>query len=198
MGRPSLVSQRKVEILEAFERCIAKHGLDGSSLERIAEEAGMKRSILRHYVGNRDDLVIALAEQVVTRYRQEFIAVLLDISGDNRIEQLLQFFFPATPIETTESVFVLESLIAASEEYPIVGKLLTEYVQELVDATTTQLKREFPSVSKGQCWIVSYGVVGICFNHESLAPLKLPAKFAKAAKSSARALIGTLSSVATS
>lgn len=194
MGRPSLASQRKMEILEAFEKCILKYGLDGSSLERIAEEGGMKRSILRHYVGNRDDLVIALAEQVVARYRQEFVGTLLDISGDNRIEQLLQFFFPKSPMETTENVFVLESLIAASEEYPVVGELLTGYIQELVDATSTQLKKGFPNASKNRCWAVAYGLVGICFNHESLAPLKLTAKFAKAARLSARALVDTLSS----
>jgi hypothetical protein len=29
-------------------------GLEGSTLERVAEHAGMKRSVVRHYLGNRD------------------------------------------------------------------------------------------------------------------------------------------------
>ena len=54
MGRPDLTEVRTAEILDAFERCVARFGLEGSSLERDAEEAGMKRSILRHYIGNRN------------------------------------------------------------------------------------------------------------------------------------------------
>ena len=38
MGRPSLTEVRTVEILDAFERCVARYGLEGSSLERIAED----------------------------------------------------------------------------------------------------------------------------------------------------------------
>ena len=35
-----------------------------SSLEKVADQAGMKRPIIRHYVGNRDDLILALTERV--------------------------------------------------------------------------------------------------------------------------------------
>ncbi|MGI9303924.1 MAG: TetR family transcriptional regulator, partial [Gammaproteobacteria bacterium] len=60
MPRPSLKTQRTGEILDAFQRCIVKYGMQGASLERISEEADMGRTILRHYVGNRDDLIIAV------------------------------------------------------------------------------------------------------------------------------------------
>ena len=71
MPRPSLKEQRTEEILDAFERCIHRVGLSGSSLEVIAEEAGMKRSILRHYIGNRDDILEALAARTISRYQSE-------------------------------------------------------------------------------------------------------------------------------
>ena len=79
MGRPSLAEQRKEEILDAFGRCVAKFGLEGSSLEKIAEEAGMRRSILRHYLGNRDEMVIALAKKVIGEYRSSTKAFLKDL-----------------------------------------------------------------------------------------------------------------------
>ena len=41
MGRPNLTEVRTSEILDAFERCVARFGLEGSSLERVAEEAGI-------------------------------------------------------------------------------------------------------------------------------------------------------------
>ncbi|MEM7479305.1 MAG: TetR/AcrR family transcriptional regulator, partial [Planctomycetota bacterium] len=94
MGRPNLAEVRKVEILDAFERCVARFGLEGSSLEHIADEAGMKRSILRHYIGNRDDLVEALAGRVVQKYRGYVDCFVESVSSKNRVNQLIDFLFP--------------------------------------------------------------------------------------------------------
>ena len=85
MGRPDLTETRTTEILDAFERCVGRYGLDGSSLERIAEEAGMKRSILRHYVGNRTDLIHALTDRVVAGYRSQLQAFMDTLTDDGRI-----------------------------------------------------------------------------------------------------------------
>nr|MBC8289580.1 TetR/AcrR family transcriptional regulator [Planctomycetota bacterium] len=135
MGRPDLTAVRTAEILDAFEQCVARFGLEGSSLERVAEEAGMKRSILRHYVGNREDLVQALAERVASRYRARFEEFREGISDRNRPAQLLDFFFPHESAETTESILVVEALIGAGSEYPTVQTLMLEYVDDLVAGT---------------------------------------------------------------
>ncbi|MEM7233345.1 MAG: helix-turn-helix domain-containing protein, partial [Planctomycetota bacterium] len=71
MPRRDLTKERTEQILDALERCVVHFGLGGTSLERIAEEAEMKRSILRHYVGNRDDLIVAMAERLAARYRRQ-------------------------------------------------------------------------------------------------------------------------------
>ena len=112
MGRPDLTAIRTAEILDAFERCVARFGLEGSSLERVAEEAGMKRSILRHYVGNREDLVQALAERVVSKYRQRFDKFREGTSTEKLPNQLIEFFLPKQPFESAESILVVEALIA--------------------------------------------------------------------------------------
>ena len=71
MPRPSVKTERTAEILDAFERSVARFGVEGSTLERIAEEAGLRRSLLRHYVGNRDDLLDALVERFLERSSRE-------------------------------------------------------------------------------------------------------------------------------
>ena len=38
MPRPSVKAERTEEILDAFERCVARYGVEGSTLERIAEQ----------------------------------------------------------------------------------------------------------------------------------------------------------------
>ncbi|MFT4639958.1 MAG: AcrR family transcriptional regulator [Verrucomicrobiales bacterium] len=72
MGRKDLSAKRIQQILDAFEACILKHGLDGSTLEVIAEEAKMKRSIIRHYIGNREDVLGMLIQRVLERERKSF------------------------------------------------------------------------------------------------------------------------------
>ena len=67
VGRRSLASTRRPQILRAFEACVLRYGLEGSSLERIAQEAGVRRSLIRHYFGNRNELTEALIEGVIER-----------------------------------------------------------------------------------------------------------------------------------
>jgi hypothetical protein len=47
------------QILDAYEECVLQFGLEATSLEAIADQARIKRSVVRHYMGNR-----ALADHV--------------------------------------------------------------------------------------------------------------------------------------
>ncbi len=67
MARPSKAEERKEQILDAFERCVVETGLQGITLERVAKEAELPRSLVRHFVGNRDDMVEAVFERFMRR-----------------------------------------------------------------------------------------------------------------------------------
>ena len=51
MGRKSLANERREQILDAFAIYLRQHGFEGCTLERVAEIAGVQRSIIRHYIG---------------------------------------------------------------------------------------------------------------------------------------------------
>ena len=192
MGRPDLTETRTAEILDAFERCVGTYGLEASSLERIAEEAGMKRSILRHYVGNRDDLILALSERVVEKNRVDLNEFAQAISPANRIEQLIGYLLPSRARESSENIMVIESLIAAAEQYPQVRTQMLTLVEDVVAMIAGQLKLEFPARAQREHWQVAYGIACIWFNQESLTTLQLPRKYNQAARESLRQLIRTL------
>ncbi|HBE69242.1 MAG TPA: TetR/AcrR family transcriptional regulator [Planctomycetaceae bacterium] len=194
LGRPSLAEARVAEILDAFERCIARFGIEGSSLERIAEEAGVKRSILRHYVGNRDDLVVALADRVTSQYKESLRTHLLSTPNMEPTDQLLAYLFPKQTVSTAESLLVVESLIAISASSPEIRSRMQDYVEYFVTESAALLKKSYPDATRKQCWSVAYGLISICFNHESLAPLQPPPKYSRAAKAAAEALVTTLAS----
>jgi len=192
MGRPSLAEVRKSEILDAFAHCVARYGLEGSSLERVADQAGVKRSIIRHYIGNREELVDALAERVAAQFQDHLASFVAGISEQRRVKQLLDFLFPETPIESADSILVVEALIAAGDRYPKVRRLMLGYVEHLVDQITDQLRQQHPAATQPKCWNVAYGIVGICFNQESLSPLGLPNAYLKASRKCSKMLIDSL------
>ena len=152
----------------------------------------MKRSILRHYVGNRDDLVDALAQRVIGKYGDRMQRFFGSLSDARPIEDMLAFFFPSKPVQTSQGLMVIESLIAAGEDNPEIRERVSQYVEQVVTMTADLLREVHPDAGRQQCWHVAYGIVSMWFNQESLAPLGLPAKYAKGARDCARRLIETL------
>lgn len=64
MARPSVAAERREQIIEATLLTIARHGVSSASLDRIAETAGMARGHVRHFAGNRDELLADTARSV--------------------------------------------------------------------------------------------------------------------------------------
>ncbi|MDJ0841960.1 MAG: TetR/AcrR family transcriptional regulator [Acidobacteriota bacterium] len=192
MGRKSLKEERSSMILDAFERCVARFGLDGTSLENIAEEAGVKRGLIRHYLGNREALIIALAERVVARYRMVVDTMLTGLPAKGRGEALLDALFPAETQSTTDDIMVMESLIAASDRIERVHRLMHDWMESYVRQIAGELGRAYPDSESEHCLAVAYGVIGIAFNHESLMPLRLSAAYATRARTCARLLVKSL------
>ena len=57
MARPERGEERREQILNAFEVCVGKKGLEGTTLSDVAREAGLPRPLLRHFMGNREEMV---------------------------------------------------------------------------------------------------------------------------------------------
>lgn len=54
---------RKREILQAAVRCFAERGFHGTTMQDVADEAGLSKGALYRYVESKDDLVEALARE---------------------------------------------------------------------------------------------------------------------------------------
>jgi len=92
MGRPKKDEARKEEILEAFERCVIREGVTGTTLQKVANEANLPRSLVRYFVGNRDQMVELLITRVIARAS----IPLQEFSPDNTehsLSELLDFLF---------------------------------------------------------------------------------------------------------
>ncbi|MEA5574323.1 TetR/AcrR family transcriptional regulator [Calothrix sp. UHCC 0171] len=90
---------RRMEVVQAAWRVIAREGLDRTSMRAIAQELGSSTGVVTHYFRNKEELTLFALEKVfentleVMRSRGE---------GRQGIERLEQMIFAALPLEATD------------------------------------------------------------------------------------------------
>ncbi len=192
MGRKSLADERSEEILDAFERCVIRFGIDGTSLEQIADEANMKRSILRHYIGNRDALVDALVERVTQRFRQEVSRGLASIPSQASSVALLDFLFTPTDPSNGNDRIVIDVLITAKGRFPNAKRLLIEMFESWINELAEILQHYYSNATADRCRAVAYSILSMTLMNDSFLWLGLDQQHEKGARLCAEALLQTL------
>jgi len=51
---------RRQQLIEAAERCLAAHGIQGFTIDRICREANVSRGLISHYFAGKDELLVAV------------------------------------------------------------------------------------------------------------------------------------------
>lgn len=194
MGRPSKKEERTEEILNAFYRCVAHFGIEGSTLERIAEEAGLKRSLVRHFVGNREELIDLLVDRVVKKSDDQWRAFLAYLPAQNRSQFLLDGLF-SDQENDPEFVLVIESLIFAAGREDSMRERMQAWLQSFTDDVADILVKDYPQAKPESIAAVSYGLISLYFNLDSLAPLGMNEQYRQPARTAAEYLLQSLESV---
>jgi AcrR family transcriptional regulator len=170
MPRPSLKEARTIELLDAFERCVARFGLDGSTLEKISEEASVGRPLLRHYLGNREQMVSALLDHILAKFSYLNQCLVSELPNEGRFETILDRLFDKDYHEM-EQAAVFQALVAASERHDGMAKKLMQFVHELEEILTAELKASKPQAALEDCKTAVSGITSIYFSLDALTPL---------------------------
>ena len=170
MGRPSLKEERSIEILDAYENCVARYGLDGATLERVAEEAGLARPLIRHNVGNREDLQNALIDRFFEQSSAHLQSMTHNLPDDAPAHALIETLFDDSSRDH-KSVLVAEALIAAAAKNPALAERLRVWLKNYVDVLASILKAQFPKAEHNDIEAVAAGMTGIYFNVDSMVML---------------------------
>ncbi|MBX3182644.1 MAG: TetR/AcrR family transcriptional regulator [Polyangiaceae bacterium] len=79
------------QIRRAATRLFARHGFDGTSLQRIAEEAGMSKPTLLYHYASKEALRSAVLGNLIAHFREAVPQLLQAVtSGQGRFEALLR------------------------------------------------------------------------------------------------------------
>jgi AcrR family transcriptional regulator len=94
---PKLVDhdQRRAELARAVWTVIGRHGIEGATVRRVAEEAGVSIGGLRHYFDSQQGLLRFAAEAVATGVSARVAEHLrADLDGVTRARLILAEFLP--------------------------------------------------------------------------------------------------------
>ena len=192
MPRPSLKPQRTEEILDAFQHCVVRYGMQGTSLERIAQEANMRRTILRHYVGNKDDLIVALANRFESRAGETLSSFRAMLPRRNRVQTMLKYFFGSQEAFNKDESMVADALIVEANRLPEVNRILAKWFDNFIAFVERELAGEYPEARRSDCRAAALAIISTFFVMGSLRPMTESAELRRAARTAARRLVQSL------
>jgi AcrR family transcriptional regulator len=191
MGRPSLASTRRPQILRAFEDCVLKYGLEGSSLQRIAQQAGVRRSLIRHYFGNKDDLTEALIAGIIERTIAES-RDLASAADERAGAEALAGYLTGSRFADKRDDALVDALMAASHRDAGLRTQLRRKYRAFQRAIEQQLRSSFPAAATDDICATAYGLMCLAVGSASMHDIEFPASMRGYARQSAIHLIDSL------
>ncbi len=191
MGRPSLAHGRIEQILDAVTRCVSEFGWEGATLERISAEAGLSRGHIRHYVGNRDELMDRFMARVLGRYVSAMAEIVDQARVGQKSERLVRFLL-GPEFGPTEDNAAIDVLIATAARDPQLRAQLRREFMAMERMIATALQQDFPDASAQARARTAYALFCLAFAHSSMGELSFPASRTRAARKAASDLIDLL------
>jgi TetR/AcrR family transcriptional repressor of bet genes len=123
VARPSLADERREQIIEATLRTIADVGVSATTLDRIATTAGMSRGHVRHFVGNREALLIDAARAFYSEGSQTSAILSETITT---LDEALDYLFGEEFVVSNAENVIVFGFVELSRSIPAIAQVLTD------------------------------------------------------------------------
>lgn len=189
MGRPSVAAQRTVQIMEATRACLCEHGLAGTTLERVSEQSGLSRSHVRHYVGNRDDLLRTFADWFFTAMETEMRSVFEGAEPQHRLAAITDYLFTDDFQMASDDDAVIRELMTAGMRDAALKEQLEARYDVAVALVTAAVQESRPALGADESRALAYGLWTLAIGSSMMAELGLPDASGTTARQLAQNLI---------
>jgi AcrR family transcriptional regulator len=174
MGRPSMAVERREQILDAVTRCVGEFGIEGTTLERVAEASGFSRGHIRHYMGNRETMLERFQQRLMTLYTRRMQEI-CDVSEPGQQgAALVRFLFGKEWAPSADNAAINALMWAAARDESVRDHLRTTYLG-LERTVGRALRADYPHAPAAECASAAYALVCLAFAHSTLQELSFPA-----------------------
>jgi AcrR family transcriptional regulator len=190
IGRPSKSAERRAGILLAAAEVVARDGLAETTVAKIADAAGLQRTLVLHYFGDRASLIAAFIDQAVAIYGDT------QILGDQTQtieERLDRAFEPGHYAEPGDLVIWAELVALAARDGSVRHRLWSLWRDRWLPMIEHELRLARPLATAAQTGTAAYGIACLVEAHWSLYLQGLDSpQHRRHAQASARLLLGSL------
>ncbi|MDF1687969.1 MAG: hypothetical protein P1U50_14365 [Parvibaculaceae bacterium] len=165
MARAKVGDERRGQILAAFEACVVRDGLAKTTLQKIADEAALPRSLVRYFIGNRDEMVNVLIDAMMARAEQEMAEVYLAGKALSPRELVSFVFDSLFDNDTTNGVVSELWLLAQRDE--VVKERLAKLYERMQDEIMSQMALAGFGRSKAARKRVAYALMSLGYGDAS-------------------------------
>ena len=163
MGRKNLKDQRSSEIIAALERCIEKKGLESTTLEQVAQEAGTSRRIIRHYLGNREEMILTAINQIEKKHMDSAMEVMGDFQSEARLESALDYLFGKKFNSLPLNNLLAGLLASAVRGDDVIQGAMKRIYNKFQSTIEDELKRAFPRTERNDCRKAAFTIMTLAF-----------------------------------
>ncbi|MFE3326981.1 TetR/AcrR family transcriptional regulator [Streptomyces sp. NPDC059176] len=192
MPRPSMRAQRSEEILAAYVKCVARFGLEGATQERIADEAGVKRPLLRHYLGNREQMLESLTRYVADRFVRATRDLDMELGSTAAPVDLIDELFLPEQASDASLFLAYQALVSAADSHPGMREPLVECFQQFIHVIEKSLRRQHPHAPASRIRAASHGIAAAYVAIDGFAPLNPPPQWRQDLKAAAIMMASTV------
>ncbi len=171
MPRPNLQAERREQIIDAYATCVGRYGVDGATLQQVADESGLARPLIHHNVGNRDDLLDALVARLGVQGNAEMESLLAYLPETQRCTALLELLFDPRWASSRGDMQLHLALQFAAHSRPALRRILTEWQDQFEAAVAAELGAEYPQAEADAITAVATGIVALYINADVMAAL---------------------------
>jgi AcrR family transcriptional regulator len=170
------------EILDAACRVVARHGFQGATIDRVAEEAKIAKGTVYLYFHNKDELLKAAVEQGIENFTNQIRAEVAEVKAP--LEKLRRFVEASLELSDAHRDFfktlLLErNFLAASPNHPEAAQMLDLYlahirfIEEIIqEGVHTDVLR--PHNTEAAAFALNEAIRG-CFQQRALGLTARPA-----------------------
>jgi len=139
-GRTHAERRREAEsrILQAAFEIVARRGVDQLTLAEAGEEAGYSRALAAHYFNGREELLAAVAQHAVDKYRQRIVD--MKVPAPEGRESLLKgiAFYLDDSRGWPKQLKAFYEVMEAGLRWPQITRVVARINQEIVELFDTQ------------------------------------------------------------
>jgi TetR/AcrR family transcriptional regulator, cholesterol catabolism regulator len=129
-GRDEMASNKYEEIAQAAVKLFERKGYHATSVQDIADEVGLQKGSLYHYISSKEDLLLQLAHRSITDFNHRVERILAaDLTNRERLHKALENHLNSvTENMSLTTVLLREAFSLGEKQHDVIQEATDKYL----------------------------------------------------------------------